>query len=330
MTIGRRAVFEGPGKPMRIVEGPIPEPAEGEAVAAIELATICRSDVWTWAGRRSGPLPAVLGHEAVGRIIASRRQDAPVGMRAVWSIAASCGACSACADWSLPQKCRSLFKYGHASDGWDGCFATHILLRRGTAVAQVEEDALAAGAAMAGCGVATGIEAARLAVGPMDSAVVLGSGVLGMAAGWSLQQQGWSVEMVEPNSERAAHCRELGLATNAEWSRPCSLVVEACGHAEALAPAPKLLRPGGQMILAGLVTPGTALPFEGEAIVRGCWRVQGLHNYPPVGIHQAAKASEKMGLGRHVQPPFALDLIEQAMQTAASGTALRESIDPWL
>jgi D-arabinose 1-dehydrogenase-like Zn-dependent alcohol dehydrogenase len=330
MTIGRRAIFLGPGQPMEIVEGPVPEPAEGEAVAEIELATICRSDVWTWSGRRHGHLPAVLGHEAVGRIIASRRADGPVGMRAVWSIAAACGSCPACADWALPQKCRSLFKYGHAGDGWDGCFATHVVLRPGTAIAAVNEGANAADVALAGCGVATGLEAARLATGPADLAVVLGAGVLGLAAGWSLKQAGWSVVISDPMPGRQPVILGLGLEPSSDWSRKCSLVLEACGHAEALAAAPQLLRPGGQMILAGLVTPGTELPFSGEAIVRGCWRVQGLHNYPPSGVHQAVKAAEKIGLGLYVQPPFPLDKIDDAMQAASTTLALRESIDPWL
>ena len=75
--------------------------------------------------------PCVLGHEAVGRVIASSRAGVMPGQRVTWSLADSCGECPACTDYRLPQKCTSLFKYGHAAlasgSGLNGGYASHIV-----------------------------------------------------------------------------------------------------------------------------------------------------------------------------------------------------------
>ncbi len=44
----------------------------GEVLVQISLATICGSDLHTVDGRRSAPTPCVLGHEAVGHVVAQR------------------------------------------------------------------------------------------------------------------------------------------------------------------------------------------------------------------------------------------------------------------
>ena len=144
MSHARIAVFRGPGRRFDLEERPLPRHlGPREVLVRIRLATICGSDLHTLAGRRDEPTPSVLGHEGVGEVVAlgpGRSECAP-GDRVTWSLADSCGHCAACAEWDLPQKCRRLFKYGHAplSDGTglNGTYATHLLLRSGTAVVVV-------------------------------------------------------------------------------------------------------------------------------------------------------------------------------------------------
>ena len=69
-------------------------------------------------------------------------------------------------DWQLPQKCEYLFKLGHASldngSGINGCYATHILLRRSTArfsLGDLLPDGLLA---PANCALATMVNATEL------------------------------------------------------------------------------------------------------------------------------------------------------------------------
>ncbi len=133
------AVFHGAGQPLELVR----RDAEiildsGQCLVEVLLATVCGSDLHTVDGRRREPVPCVLGHEGVGRVVAvgRGRDSALVGCRVSWTIADFCGVCQACRDWDLPQKCERLFKYGHAplSDGagFNGTYASHIVLRGGT------------------------------------------------------------------------------------------------------------------------------------------------------------------------------------------------------
>src|SRR5690348_10981215 len=110
-------VFDDPGKPFRVAKQPLPDDLqEGEVLVRIDLASICGSDLHTITGKRRGPTPAVLGHEGVGRVIATgaARNNLKSGDRVTWTLTDSCGICPFCRDHRLPEKCKSLFKYGHA------------------------------------------------------------------------------------------------------------------------------------------------------------------------------------------------------------------------
>ena len=119
--MGRSAEFTGPERPLERVGYPTPEPRAGEVLVRVTCCTLCRSDLHTHAGRRTEPLPAILGHEIVGTIAAFgpgtprtdfRGTPADIGTRVTWAVAVGCGACFFCTD-GLPQKCETPFKYGH-------------------------------------------------------------------------------------------------------------------------------------------------------------------------------------------------------------------------
>ena len=140
--------FHGTGVPFEVCEVPVIATPE-DTLVRVSLATICGSDLHTVSGRRDAPTPCVLGHEAVGTIAAPTRHRSATGEplregdRVTWSLMASCGTCDYCTDRNLPQKCGTLFKYGHArSEGsttLSGGFATHILLRQGTAIYRIPD-----------------------------------------------------------------------------------------------------------------------------------------------------------------------------------------------
>ena len=143
-----------------------PEDAGGWPLVAIDLASVCGSDAHTVLGRRASPSPSILGHEAVGRVVAlgdAPRRDVAgrplaVGDRVVWSVTASCGACDRCAA-GLTAKCRHVLKVGHeaTTSGWplSGGYATHLALHPGLAVVRVPDGVADGPAAMASCALAT-------------------------------------------------------------------------------------------------------------------------------------------------------------------------------
>ncbi|HET8526484.1 MAG TPA: zinc-dependent alcohol dehydrogenase family protein [Actinomycetota bacterium] len=64
-------VLEAPGRPLEPVERPSPEPAAGQVLVKVEACAICRTDLHIADGELEHPaLPLVLGHQAVGTIVA--------------------------------------------------------------------------------------------------------------------------------------------------------------------------------------------------------------------------------------------------------------------
>jgi 6-hydroxycyclohex-1-ene-1-carbonyl-CoA dehydrogenase len=113
-----------PGQPLE--QRPLGEltPGDDEVVVEIAGCGICHTDVGFAAGAvpTRHPLPLILGHEIVGRVVkgggrASRWEGTPVIVPAV----IPCGKCAACRA-GRPTICRSQFMPGN--DG-DGGFATH-------------------------------------------------------------------------------------------------------------------------------------------------------------------------------------------------------------
>ncbi|MDY0946561.1 alcohol dehydrogenase catalytic domain-containing protein [Frigoribacterium sp. CFBP9039] len=186
-------VWTQPGRPHDAVAVPSVRLAPGDLLVEVELATICGSDVHTTRGDRAAPVPLVLGHEQVGRIVAVGQGAVAVdgtplapGRRVVWSLTASCGRCATCAR-GLPQKCERVRKYGHErlETGWElsGGFATHVHVRAGTSVVPVSDDLDARLLAPVSCGTATAVAAldAASAIVPLDGRVAGASGAAGAA-----------------------------------------------------------------------------------------------------------------------------------------------------
>ena len=77
-------------------------------------------------------------------------------------IADCCGSCDRCSS-GLSQKCRRLFKYGHArtadGSGLNGCYASHILIRAGTHVVRIPPHVTDRMAAPVNCALATMVAA---------------------------------------------------------------------------------------------------------------------------------------------------------------------------
>ncbi|MCP2282186.1 putative phosphonate catabolism associated alcohol dehydrogenase [Promicromonospora umidemergens] len=200
------ALWEG-GDAVRLVEVPLPEPGPGEVLVRIRLATVCGSDRHTVSGRRAAPVPSVLGHEAVGDVVATGSGGATAtagaadadadadaadgrplaeGDRVVWGVTVACGACDRCTA-GRTAKCRSVRKVGHEgfASAWplSGTYAQHILLPRGATIAHVPDALPDELASPAGCATAT-VMATLEAAGPLTGRRVLisGAGMLGITA----------------------------------------------------------------------------------------------------------------------------------------------------
>lgn len=326
----RAAIFDRAGLPFRFADLPLPNALNaGEALVEISLATICGSDLHTHAGKRNEPVPCVLGHEGIGRVVsAGAGRERWLGRRVTWSSADSCGQCAACTDWHLPQKCERVFKYGHVrlreGSGWHGTYATHLVVRAGTHLVEVPAQVPDSVAAPANCSLATMANVTEHLPTPCRVAVVQGAGLLGLHGCALLRAAGVArVIVVDPDEGRLSRVAEFGgeASQSAEVSSgTADVVIEAAGTAGIVKEGMRMLRPGGHYLFVGMVHPDSALNVTGEAIIRGCVSLRGFHNYAPRHLDRAVSFLTETTLpwASLVSPPLPLAELEEGFALAAT------------
>ncbi len=348
-------IFDGHQRPLRAATQPLPDVLDdGQVLVAIELATICGSDLHTLAGQRQERTPCILGHEAVGRVVATGqgRGNLHVGDRITWSIADSCGICPFCVEYDLPEKCRSLFKYGHAplSDGCglNGCYASHIVLRRGTHIVSVPDALEDRIAAPINCALATVINAIATIPDSAGTVVIQGGGMLGIYACAALHERGVAnIFCVDINERRMAQVARFGGTAVDGRPERCiesrrqiedaapdgvDAVLEVAGVSTLVPEGIRLLRPGGFYGFVGMVHPESRLDITGEQIIRKCLTIRGVHNYSSRHLDAAValleRTVEKYPYEELVSPPFVLADLDMAVQAAKEQTHFRVAVKP--
>lgn len=346
----RAAVFTGPGQPLELRRFALPVPGPGEALVRVECCTICGSDLHTVRGARVEPAPSILGHEAIG-VVDSVGDPAPAGFdgaalcpgeRITWSVAVSCGDCDRCRR-GLPQKCRTLFKYGHSiAEGpraLSGGLSEYLLLQRGSAIVRIPAGLPAELICPANCATATIAAAMRAAGSVADRRVlILGAGALGViAAAWARSEGAASVCVCDPDPRRLALAREFGAdealpSPPGHEQRAFDIIVEVSGATAAIAAAFELADIGGRIVLVGSVLPSPAVPVDPEAVVRRCLTITGVHNYAPVDLQSAVefigKNSDVFPFARLVERTFSLDEAGAAIEWALRERPLRVAVRP--
>ena len=350
----RAAVWDGAG--FQVARFPLPEPGPGEALVRVRMATICGSDLHTLRGARPAPVPIVLGHEAVGHVVAAGPgirtcSGAPVveGMRLTWTIGTSCGECRPCVR-GLSQKCAHRRKYGHERSvpEWrlSGGFADHCHLLAGTGSVEVPPEVPDAVITPANCATATVVNAVRRAApGADDVVVVQGCGMLGLTALAYLRHLGVrAIAASDPHPARRRAALRFGAAVATAPERldaevrelsggeGAAAVLELSGSGAAAAASLDLLGTGGHLVLVGSVLPVAELDVAPEAVVRRLLTISGVHNY---GLDDLAEAVRFLATGvRHedfaalVPSAFPLDSVAAAVSAADRGEAPRVAIAP--
>ncbi len=94
----RAVVFDGVGRPLRVLERPIPEPAAGQLLLRVEACGICRTDLHLLDGEISvASPPRILGHQIVGTVVSGEGPDAgPARRVGVPWLGWTCGECAYC------------------------------------------------------------------------------------------------------------------------------------------------------------------------------------------------------------------------------------------
>ena len=357
------AVMRAFSTPLVLEDVDIPPLTPGQVLVEIEAAGVCGSDVHMWRGKDPRtPLPLILGHEGVGRVVDSQgdkrdihgRRVAP-GERILWERGVTCGQCYYCAILHEPALCPERWAYGiHRSfevpPHLNGCYATHLILDPRTQLLPLGNGDDPATFVAASCSGATAAHGFDLSpVRPGDVVVILGPGPLGafstaLAAAGGAQQ----IVVVGGTAGRLELCRRLGATAilnrqattvgqrlefirDMTHGRGVDLVVEASGGVSAAEEGLALLRPGGTLSLVGFGTPVGEMalaPFE--ALVRKNVRVQG------VWVSDARHTFQAMSLIRQHPEAFAalvthrfpLSEATKALKAVASREAMKVVLLP--
>jgi aryl-alcohol dehydrogenase len=218
--------------PFSIEEANIEDPRPDEVLVKIHGVGLCHTDLIARDQFIPIPLPAVLGHEGAGVVVAvgERVTKVGVGDRVVMSFS-SCGHCTRCNE-NLPSYCASfpsLNFSGRRPDGSSGIsidgapisssffgqssFASHALaLERN--IVKVDDSSLPLQIlGPLGCGFQTGAGAVMrsLACAPRSTICVLGGGPVGLAAIMGAVIRGCAtIILVEPIAARRAMAKALG------------------------------------------------------------------------------------------------------------------------
>ncbi|UWQ22604.1 alcohol dehydrogenase catalytic domain-containing protein [Jannaschia sp. W003] len=215
----RAAVCREFGAPMGIETVGLPAPRAFEATVEIEACAVCHSDLTFWRGGWGGQLPAVYGHEAVGRVsaVGPGTEGVSEGQRVLVTLIRACGGCASCAG-GRPTQCAAPGDHPGLSDGTVvaamscGAFAEAVTVHA-SQLAPVPETIPAAAAAILSCGVVTGLGAVvnTARVRPGDWCVVIGAGGVGLNSIQAARLSGAArVVAVDVSEEKLEAARAFG------------------------------------------------------------------------------------------------------------------------
>ena len=339
-----------------------PDLQEDEVLVKVTCCTICGSDLHTFSGRRKCASPCVLGHEIIGTVESWAGAKVPVdfsgqpvakGQRITWSLAVGCGDCFYC-NRQMPQKCVSLFKYGHNvfdGKGVSGGLSEYCVLKKGTPIFPIDSNVPDAVACPANCATATVMAAIRVAevVRKVNDSVVLvtGMGMLGLSACAILQKMGAKqIIAVDPNQERLELATRFGANVTLEGLKDIGqqtgagkdeiegvdFAFEFSGVSAAVKDCLNALGIGGVGVLAGSVFPSECVEINPEDMVRKLLTVRGIHNYTPKDLESALKFvtdyHNKFPFAQLVSRTFPLEETEAAFRYSTESSPVRVAVVP--
>ena len=320
MSLVRCVVLEAFQEPVALREvesAQADAPESGAVVAAVEFGGVCGTDVHLQAGRLPIPLPLVLGHEGVGRVLSlgpGAERDAlgsplSAGDRIGWASSIACGACFYCRDAQEPTLCERRKIYGitrrlddppHLSGSW----GERIYLEAGTTVVKLTERQPSEAVIALGCAGPTVVHG-LLHIVPVrtgESVVVQGAGPVGLAAAMYAHLAGAEpVILIGAPSARLELAAALGVGDHRldierleaparlqrvrelTGGRGADVVIECAGIPAAVPEALDLVRPGGRVLVLGQYTDHGPTPLNPHLItrkqleVRGSWAFSAAH-----------------------------------------------------
>ncbi|GGW58159.1 Zn-dependent alcohol dehydrogenase [Streptomyces caelestis] len=276
----RAAVLPAVGSPLEITGIDLPEPGPGQVRVRLAAAGVCHSDLSLSNGTMRVPVPAVLGHEGAGTVVAVGEGVGHVapGDGVVLNWAPSCGACHACSLGEVWLCANALGGaadvYARTTEGTDlhpglnvAAFAEETVVSA-ACVLPVPDGIPLTDAALLGCAVLTGYGAVHHSaqVRPGETVAVFGVGGVGLATLQAARIAGASkIVAVDVSPEKEELARTAGATdylvasdTTAREIRALTgkqgvdVAVECAGRAVSIRTAWDSTRRGGRTTVVGI------------------------------------------------------------------------------
>lgn len=287
MTRIRAAVAHAFNESFRIEEVELAEPEGREVEVTLEACAICHSDITYASGAWGGPLPAIYGHEAAGRVTAlgPEARGYALGDRVLVTLIRACGTCPSCVShrpaictgkpFSDPIELPDGTPVFQAMDC--GAFAEKVVVDQ-SQLAPVPDEMPLDVASLLSCGVITGVGAVVNAgkVRPGEDVVVIGAGGVGLNAIQGARIAGARhIIAIDMTQEKLADARSFGAtdgvlaSDDAPWKvqadltgRGADAVFVTVGSAPIYDDALRYLAPGGRLVMVGMPASGAMSSYE--------------------------------------------------------------------
>ncbi|WP_084581290.1 Zn-dependent alcohol dehydrogenase [Sphingomonas azotifigens] len=355
----KAAVLREIGKPLSIEDVTLADVGPREVRIANRAVGVCHSDLHFAEGAVPYPLPAVLGHEAAGIVLAvgSEVRSVKPGDHVVTCLSAFCGHCPNCVTGRLvncntgetlrpPEAPPRLSQGGEVIHQFVNLssFAEESLVHENACVA-ISRDMPFDRAAVLGCAVTTGAGAAINTAGirPGQTVAVIGCGGVGLSAvnGAALAGAG-RIIAIDRQPAKCELARRFGatdivVASDNMVGEVLEMTaggvdhaIEAIGLPQTVAAAFYMLRAGGTATVCGMMPMGAKVEIDGLALLQER-RLQGSNmgsNHFPVDIPRYVQfyLQGRLKLDELVSHHIRLDEIETAFDELRGGASARSVI----
>lgn len=310
-------------KELELEEIEIPPLEEGQILVEITASGVCGSDVHMVKGDDPRtPLPIILGHEGVGRVVEIKGEKLTVdreilkpGDPIIWNRGVSCSGCYFCEVKNTPALCPERWTYGISKSSEEkpylnGCYADHIILSPETDIFKISEEVDPAILVSGSCSGATAAHCFDY-INPKigDKVLIQGPGPVGIFTAYYAAHQGASeIIMIGGTEKRLELARDFGVTVTLNRheltveerkekildltnGRGVDYAVEAVGYPSAVKEGLQLVRTGGTYLSVGFGEPNGSVEVACfEDIVRknlsyqGIWVSDTRHTYSALQV----------------------------------------------
>ncbi len=365
---GRAAVYREFGKPMDIVEYPVPEPEPGAILMKVSRANICGSDMHQWRGdvnltTSGAPLPAILGHEMVGTVAKlgegvlsdAAGQPLAVGDRIVFRYFYPCGHCRACLrghDAACPIAPLAVVSPCADPPHFFGAYADYHYIRPNHTVFKVPDDVTDDMAAPANCALSQviyGLDRVGFRFG--ETIAIQGAGGLGIYATAVAREMGASkVIVVDGIKDRLDLARAFGADETIDinefktgderWLRVRELtggwgadvVAELVGYPGVVPEGIGMLGNGGRYLEMGNINFGLTYAADPSKLVLDNKSIVGVMLYDAWALKRAldflSRARNRYPFEKILSRSYPLEEVNQAFEDQNAGLVQRATIVP--